>query len=349
MRSRRSADDAHRERIHRATTPQRRKSRERSLVDADRDDARHPDQGIPMRIARVAGRLHVIDRRTALVLATSIVASFAIASTCVAVETDAAPASTPTSAPAHHATKHKKKGPPPHDPKADRYLNVGGFGEVALYRPGGNARGLALFASGDGGWSLGVLDMAHEAADAGYWVAGFSTPTYLKALDAGDADCSDDDGVLAKLAEQLVREADLPADTKPIVIGYSSGATIAYAALAADDGARFGGGISLGFCPDLLMRKPFCAGTGGLTQQKQQVPPYGYVFDKLETVKVPWRILQGDADKVCDPAFAPDFAEGQTDSKAVILPKVGHGFSAPGNWMPQYRDALREVRDAAAK
>ena len=290
----------------------------------------------------------MIDRRTALVLAMSVVASLAIASTCAAVEPDATVAPNPPPAPTRHAAKHKKKGPPPHDPQADRYLNVGGFGEVALYRPIGDARGLALFASGDGGWSLGVLDMAHEAAAAGYWVAGFSTPVYLKALDAGDGGCSDDDGVLAKLAEDIVRQAELPADTKPILIGYSSGATIAYAALAADAGARFGGGISLGFCPDLLMRKPFCAGAGGLTQQKQQVPPYGYVFDKVETVKAPWRFLQGDADKVCDPAFAPDFAEGQTDSKAVILPKVGHGFSAPGNWMPQYRDALREVRDAAA-
>jgi type IV secretory pathway VirJ component len=296
----------------------------------------------------------VIHRRLLLVLASFVVATLGIASTCFAVETDAttAPASATSatstpSAPAHRAMKHKKHGPPPHDPQAERYLNVGGFGEVALYRPTGDARGLALFASGDGGWSLGVLDMAHEAAAAGYWVAGFSTPTFLKALDAGDGECSDDDGVLAKLADDLVRELKLSADTKPIVIGYSSGATIAYAALAADDGARFGGGISLGFCPDLLMRKPFCAGTGGLTQQKQQVPPYGYVFDKITTVKGPWRILQGDADKVCDPAFAPDFADGQSDSKAIILPKVGHGFSAPGNWMPQYRDSLREVRDAA--
>jgi hypothetical protein len=31
---------------------------------------------------------------------------------------------------------------------------------------------MALFASGDGAWNLGVWDMAHTAADLGYWVAG---------------------------------------------------------------------------------------------------------------------------------------------------------------------------------
>lgn len=258
-----------------------------------------------------------------------------------------APTSATPSAPAVHPGKHPKTPKPPvHDPAAYRFINVGGFGEVTVYKPTGPAKGLALFASGDGGWNLGVLDMAHEAAGLGYWVAGFSTPQFLKGLDSGDGACSDADGLLAKLGKDLVRELDLPLRTRPIVIGYSSGATIVYAALAADSGQRLGGGISLGFCPDLLIHKPFCGGTGRLTQQKQQQPPFGYVFDKRETVAAPWRILQGEADQICDPKFAPDFAHGQTDSRAVMLPKVGHGFGVPKNWMPQYRESIKDLIDA---
>ncbi len=246
----------------------------------------------------------------------------------------------------HVGAKRAKPSAHARDPLANRWINVAGFGVVTVYAPSVPAKGLALFASGDGGWTLGVLDMAHEAADLGYWVAGFSTPEFLKGLDAGEGSCGDADGLLAKLGADLVRELELPLDTRPIVIGYSSGATIVYAVLAADSGRRLGGGLSLGFCPDLLMRKPFCAGTGGLTQQKQDKPPFGYVFDKRESVKAPWRILQGEVDQVCNPAFAPNFAEGQTDSRAVMLPKVGHGFGVPKNWMPQYRENLRELLDA---
>ena len=72
------------------------------------------------------------------------------------------------------------------------------------------------------------------------------------------------------------------------------------------------------------------------------------MFDKRETVRAPWRILQGDADRICDPSFAPDFADGQTDAKAVMLPKVGHGFGVPRNWMPQYRESLKEILDTVA-
>lgn len=249
-------------------------------------------------------------------------------------------ATTSTPAPKKH------KAPPPPDAQIDHWVNVGGFGQVAIYKPKGASRGLALFASGDGGWNLGVTDMAHAAVAQGYWVAGFNTPQFLKGLDNADAACSDVDGLLAKLGADLVRQLGLPFDTRPIIIGYSSGATLVYAALAADAGARrFGGGISLGFCPDLLIRKPFCAGAGGLTAHWQKQPPT-WVFDKRETVAVPWLILQGEADEVCDPKFAPEFAAGQRDARAVMLPKVGHGFGVPRNWMPQYVQSVRELLDA---
>jgi type IV secretory pathway VirJ component len=242
------------------------------------------------------------------------------------------------------AASKPKKAPaaPVRDPQVYRWIDVEGFGEIALYKPPGESRGLVLFASGDGGWNLGVTYMAHEAAALGFWVAGFSTPSYLKALDAGAGECSNADGALVRLGAELVRELRLPADTRPVIIGYSSGATIAYTALAADAGQHLGGGISLGFCPDLLIHKAFCPGKGGLTQHWQQHPPT-WVFDKRETVKARWRILQGEIDQVCDPKFAPEFAAGQKDSVAVMLPKVGHGFGVPKNWMPQYIRSVKEL------
>lgn len=251
-----------------------------------------------------------------------------------------------TTAAAHKPAKPKSA--PVRDPQVERWLHVAGFGDVAVYKPAGASKGLALFASGDGGWNRGVTDMAHQAAALGYWVAGFSTPQFLKGLDGGADRCSDADGLLARLGDDLVRELKLPLGTKPVIIGYSSGATVAYTTLAADAGRRFGGGISLGFCPDLLIHKPFCPGEGGLTAHWQKSPPT-WVFDKRETVNVPWRIVQGEADQVCDPKFAPEFAAGQKDAKAVMLPKVGHGFGVPKNWMPQYAQSVKDLIDAAPR
>jgi hypothetical protein len=117
-------------------------------------------------------------------------AALAIAALVIAIPVHAIEARVRTHAGAHaaaaNAPKAKRAKPPARDPQVDRWMNIGGFGEVAIYRPKGDSRGLVLFASGDGGWNLGVTEMAHQAAALGYWVAGFSTPQYLKALDDGN-------------------------------------------------------------------------------------------------------------------------------------------------------------------
>lgn len=239
-----------------------------------------------------------------------------------------------------------KPKPPAHDPKAARILDLAGLGAVTVYRPTGEARGLALFASGDGGWNLGVWDMAQTAADVGYWVAGFSTPAFLKAIEAGGSGCSDAAGLLGTIGAKVTAELRLPSGWRPVLIGYSSGATIIYAALAQAGDDRFGGAMTLGFCPDLLVRQPFCSGAG-LTADKQTKPPYGIVFNTVPKVAAPWIVLQGEIDQVCNPPATETFVKQVEGGSVIMLPKVGHGYSVPRNWMPQYRQGLIDLLDGA--
>ncbi len=248
-----------------------------------------------------------------------------------------------TSKPSRHAARHK---PPAYDPKATRILDLDGIGEVAVYAPMGDAKGLALFASGDGGWELGVWDMAQMAASLGYWVAGFSTPILLKSLDADTGPCSDAAAAFTRIGNEVKSTLQLPADVRPLLIGYSSGATVAYAALAQAGDERFSGAMTLGFCPDLVYHKPFCTDTG-LTADKQHKPPYGFVFNTVPSVPAPWIVLQGDIDKVCNPPATVSFVEKVKNGKVIDLPHVGHGYGVPRNWMPQYRAGLIELLRAA--
>jgi len=253
-------------------------------------------------------------------------------------------ASAPKTGKSAVAEKSKAK-PPSHDPKAARILDVAGLGEVTIYAPSGEARGLALFASGDGGWNLGVWDMAQTAASLGYWVAGFSVPAFMKTLESTNAACSDAAGVLENLSDKVKSSMKLP-DYHPIIIGYSSGATIAYAALAQAGDKRFSGAMTLGFCPDLIIHKPFCEGAG-LTAEKQHQPPYGIVFNTVPRVPAPWIVLQGEVDQVCNPPATLAFVDKVKNGKVISLPKVGHGFGVPRNWMPQYRQGLIDLRDSS--
>jgi type IV secretory pathway VirJ component len=303
-----------------------------------------------------------------LLLPTALVATLSLAGVACAAPSDpfapdyAAPAATHFPAPenrpvahpekvhgstparAAHAARHK---PPVHDPKAARILDVEGVGAVTVYAPQGTSKGLALFASGDGDWNLGVWDMAQTAASLGYWVAGFSTPALLKSLDSGAGACSDAAAAMEKIGNEVKSAMNLPRDYRPLLIGYSSGATVAYAALAQAGDTRFSGAMTLGFCPDLIYHKPFCEDTG-LTADKQHKPPYGFVFNTVPRVPAPWIVLQGDIDKVCSPPATVSFVDKVKNGKVVSLPHVGHGYGVPRNWMPQYRAGLIELLRAAA-
>ena len=152
---------------------------------------------------------------------------------------------------------------------------------------------------------------------------------------------------LDHLGDKVKTQMKLPANFHPALIGYSSGATIAYAALAQAGDARFSGAMTLGFCPDLIIHKPFCKGAG-LSAGKQTKPPYSAMFNTVPAVNAPWIVLQGEIDQVCSPPDTMAFVDNVKNGKVINLPHVGHGFGVPRNWMPQYRQGLIDLRDASA-
>ena len=133
----------------------------------------------------------------------------------------------------------------------------------------------------------------------------------------------------------------LPEYHAPILVGYSSGATLVYAALAQAPPETFRGAISLGFCPDVSLQTPLCRGRGLVSRPRAKGT--GRDLDPLPDLGVPWTVLHGDVDQVCAPAMAAEFV-GRVDSGRIVsLPKVGHGFSVTPRWEPQYVEAYRRI------
>ena len=65
-------------------------------------------------------------------------------------------------------------------------LVFGRFGSVALYRDSPHPSRRVLFISGDGGWNLGVVDMARALASLDSLVVGVDITHYLKELAASE-------------------------------------------------------------------------------------------------------------------------------------------------------------------
>jgi type IV secretory pathway VirJ component len=224
---------------------------------------------------------------------------------------------------------------------AEEVAHYGVFGDVWLYYNSPQPANVVLFVSGDGGWNLGVIDMAKTLARLDAAVVGIDITYYLKELEKSDQECCYPAGDLELLSRYIQQKMDYPDYVTPILVGYSSGATLVYAALVQAPSNTFKGGLSLGFCPDLPLTKPMCRGAG--LDWTSGLKGKGYSFLPATTLGVPWVALQGDIDQVCDPKETDQFVRQVKNSEIINLQKVGHGFSVQKNWMPQFKQAFLKI------
>ena len=228
---------------------------------------------------------------------------------------------------------------------AQERISHGRFQDVTLYRPQGEATEFVLFLSGDGGFREGVVGMAQALAQRGALVAGIDTARLLAALEADPAECVFPDGDLENLSHYVQGYAKLPTYHAPLLAGYSSGATLAYAMLAQAPPGTFAAGLSLGFCPDLALKKPLCKGSGVAATRRAD----GRGVDLAPVaLGAPWIVLQGEQDRVCDVKAARDFVARVPHAELVALPEVGHGFAVAKSWLPKLLDADQRLRAGRA-
>jgi type IV secretory pathway VirJ component len=228
-------------------------------------------------------------------------------------------------------------------PAQEKKVCFAPFDTVTLYYTPGSVTNVVLFISGDGGWNLGVVNMARSLQSLGTLVAGVDIRKYLRHLSASPARCLYPAGDLELLSKFIQKKCDMPKYIRPALVGYSSGATLAYAALAQAPGGTFSGAISMGFCPDLPLNKEWCRGFG-LTYTL--IPNgKGVSFDPT-TRTIPWIAFQGDIDQVCSAQAVEAYVKQVRGASLVMLPKVGHGFSVEKHWLPQFKEAFKTLSAA---
>jgi type IV secretory pathway VirJ component len=217
----------------------------------------------------------------------------------------------------------------------------GRFGHITLYRQSPRPSQVVLFVSGDGGWNLGVIDMARGLSSLDALVVGIDITSYLKRLAGSGDKCSYCAADFESLSKFVQKKLDFPRYVQPVLVGYSSGATLVYATLVQAPPNTFVGAISLGFCPDLPLTKPLCRGNG--LEWKPGPRGRGYVFLPATNLQPPWIAFQGAIDQVCHAAATEAYVKQVKNGEIVLLPKVGHGFTVQRNWMPQFKETFTRL------
>jgi type IV secretory pathway VirJ component len=218
------------------------------------------------------------------------------------------------------------------------------FGEIQIYKPSVTQNSVAIFVSGDGGWNAWTDDEVKFVAGLGSFVVGIDIRQYMSRLKKQNANCHYLAGDFETLSIMLQKKYKFPQYYKPILIGYSSGATLVYGALAQAPANTFKGAIALGFCPDMDINKPLCMGSGLKYHNIRE--GQSYYLEQSENLTAPFIVLQGIIDKLCPFDQIKEYMGKLKMGQLIALPNVGHGFSKPLNWHPQFVEAFKNVLSA---
>jgi len=224
---------------------------------------------------------------------------------------------------------------------AEESLSYGPFGKIMIYQPAKKPTAVVLFVSGDGGWKDGVITMAQSLAGQGALVLGIDARNYKKALAKRKTDCYYPAADFEQLSLMIQKKYKFSNYTKPVLAGYSYGATLIYAILAQAPANTFKGAVALGFCPDIESKKTFCKGNG-LTQHILK-PGFSFWLERNEHLTAPFIVLNGFKDEACPFAATASFLKDMPMAVLIDLPKTGHGFAVTADWSPQFIAAYQQV------
>lgn len=215
------------------------------------------------------------------------------------------------------------------------------FGKVFVYNRTITPQNVIIMISGDGGWKSGVISFSETFSEMNSLVIGVDILRYYKELRLRTDECYNVAADFVQLATEVEKKYDFPDYKPPVIMGYSSGATLVYGILSQARPGTFIGGISIGFCPDIELPKMLCEING--LKVKTDVPGKRFLLQPDDKLGNPWILLNGQLDRICNYTEQVDFISKTKDAELVTLPKVGHGFSKWSDFMPQWKDAYSRL------
>jgi len=211
------------------------------------------------------------------------------------------------------------------------------FGELILYRPGTEPKGLLLLISDAAGWNTDMADKARTLAALNYLVVGIDLARYLSTLDSAESPCADPAADFQQLRRALADHCQIPPPQAPVLVGYGAGAALAYAALAQASAPSFHAGISVDFCPHLALHKALCQGRALASAPA----PDGEkaVLQPTQHLQASWFVFQLDPD--CDQENATRFIHQVDSARLTAISSEDQAAAGAPDWPPQVTALLQ--------
>jgi type IV secretory pathway VirJ component len=226
-------------------------------------------------------------------------------------------------------------------------LKYGSFGKVHIYKPSRTPDAIVMFVSGDGGWNQLPIKIGKQLVAQGAMVVGINIHDFMVNKMAQHEKCYYPAGDFEELSLYLQKKYKFKNYLKPILMGYSSGATLVYGILAQAPANTFKGAIAMGFCPDIASIHPLCT-TNALKQHPLRPGSPIWLLEPTENLTAPFIAINGLDDKVCDYKNTEAFMKKVNTGELIGVPKAGHGLSVQKNYLPHLIDSYNKIKKSAS-
>ncbi len=203
---------------------------------------------------------------------------------------------------------------------------------------------ISVLLSGSKGFDKAYQQFAQTLVDNGEFVIGVNTNEYIKGLNDVEGKCSFLPAHIESLVNYIKQKYGIKSSLSPALVGYDTGASLAYVILAQSSDQQFRSVVSIGFCPQLMLHKPLCADLN--TQLALRNTPINnetsFLTTLLPTSKLTsqWIVLQASDDEVCNTDVVNEFVAKTQSAKIINIPDVGHAFRIPMLWRVQFEDII---------
>lgn len=231
-------------------------------------------------------------------------------------------------------------------PNAER-ISHGLLRNVIVYRPSGIPKSFVIFLSGDEGRTSVLTELVQELTQQGALVAEVDTPAFITTLENVKGDCRYPAGDLDNLSHFIQAYYRLPTYYRPLLAGYSSGASLSYAALAQADTTTFAGALMIDFRPQLRMAAPLCPSKALTVHMRPDEAVMD--FQPTSAVLPPVEIIDcGLDDHVEIDKPSRDFIQRMPKAHLVVVPGEGHSLALSKEWVVQFISSYSALQQIAA-
>ncbi|HET8542818.1 MAG TPA: alpha/beta fold hydrolase [Anaeromyxobacter sp.] len=199
-------------------------------------------------------------------------------------------------------------------------VDSAGFGPVSVHAPPGPPSRVVLLLSGAGGVDAAAAEAASALAARGALVVAIDTPAYLAARPAGR--CVYPAGDLEELAQRIQKLRGVASYQRPVLVGHSRGAALAWAAVSNAPSGTFLGAVAAAPCPGRPLPVKLCAhGAPPRALEGGTLPP-------LAPPPAPVEVVAAAQDAICPAAAAAELARALA-ARLTTVQGAGHALSPP--------------------